>query len=115
MKIRTGFVSNSSSSSFVLIIETKAYKDAHKKADSFTKEVLDAMNPVQVKLDGADLMVSTTYMGGGGDPTLELIDYTNERPQSIEDPNEPMSPFEAIDIFTSSLPEGSYYEHTGYN
>lgn len=124
MKVRTGFVSNSSSSSFVLVIKTEEYKAARKKTDAFTKEVLDYMEPKRFKLDGADLTVLTTDMGGGGDAKLDIVDYKSERPiikhtaKEIEqgfEPEEEMGPFEAIDEFTRLLPKGSYFEHTGYN
>ena len=124
MKIRQGFISNSSSSSFVLIVDTEAYNVAREKAHPFTKEVLDKMDPQQVKINGTDLTVMTTYMGQGGDAVLDMIDYKSERPiikhtaEEIEqghDPEEGMGPFDALAVFEESLPKGSYFSHIGYN
>lgn len=41
MKIRTGFVSNSSSSSFVLIVEEEHYKDMLKEAHPYLKAMAE--------------------------------------------------------------------------
>jgi len=43
MKSRSGFVSNSSTSSFIILIKKDAYDTAYDKSDEFTQKVLDVV------------------------------------------------------------------------
>jgi len=43
MKSRNGFVSNSSTSSFIILLKNDAYNEKYKEADDYTKAVLDVV------------------------------------------------------------------------
>jgi hypothetical protein len=45
MKIRTGFVSNSSSSSFVIFLKEKDYEEVYNELSPLEKELVDYLEP----------------------------------------------------------------------
>lgn len=111
MKIRTGFVSNSSSSSFVCFIEEKAFNEAYEAADEWTKKVVDLVKGKTKQL-GNIKVVSTGYFTdmGGGDPWYyEGLRYSHEMTvQEDYDEDEDYdtnSPSETFYSFLSKIPE----------
>lgn len=59
MKIRQGFVSNSSSSSFILIASPEAFSNARAQLSNFGKDLLDTEYPTELKtLDGKRVLVA---------------------------------------------------------
>ena len=74
MKIRQGFVSNSSSSSFVIFVEKKDYDKIVAELSVLEKDILSAVSPEKIKAFGKNLM-KIGYMSGNYS-TLE--DYTYE-------------------------------------
>jgi len=61
MRIREGHVSNSSSSSYVLITTKENYERAMKEATSLSKTVVKAMKPKRQKCLGIPAVVFHTY------------------------------------------------------
>lgn len=55
MKIRQGFVSNSSSSSFVILMTEDQYKELHEKVDVNQKALMEELK-TEVKAFGLDLI-----------------------------------------------------------
>lgn len=127
MKIRLSFVSNSSSSSFVAIIDPDAYKEALKVAHKYTKAIVKALGPKKVTVAGTDLIVISTYLGQGGSSSFDEmeLDYDGEipkaRPQEKNESDEDyehideMYPGEAFDEFLDSIPKNMIHQHTDYN
>lgn len=88
MKIRSGFVSNSSSSSFIIIIKKEDYKSLLNKISAFEKEMIQFLNPTTHKKFGLEL-VSLSMVTGNDDSfesyepnedlmTQEELDFVEE-------------------------------------
>jgi len=111
MKIRTGFVSNSSSSSFVCITTKQNFKETIKKCHPYVaavgKEVFS-----KGRFTGMDVMVYTDYCDMGGnsyyDHLNDNFDFDGDIPDNEE--GEEMEPWEAIEIFTRKLQENNESE-----
>ena len=78
MKSRNGFVSNSSSSSFVILIKKEAYNKEYEKSDDYTKAVLDELvgNP---SFDGINVFGTrcriVEFTDGNYDYFADIIEY----------------------------------------
>jgi hypothetical protein len=81
MKVRHGFVSNSSSSSFVLVTTKKHFDDVMSRANEWLKEdefrnvlgdVIKTMGGTR-KFAGQEIVVFSTYCDNGGGGTLENV------------------------------------------
>jgi len=78
MKVRNGFVSNSSSSSFVITTTLENHKRALSKLSPYVAAVLEAMGGEEKKAFGVDLITFSTYMDNGGGGTFEGLDVEYE-------------------------------------
>ena len=86
MKTRTGFVSNSSSSSFVLITTKENHDKAMEKLSPYEKAVIKAiMEPDNVF--GRKCMVGGEYSDNGGGGNLDYLEIEYEDEDKAEDEN----------------------------
>ena len=83
MKVRLGFVSNSSSSSFVMAVTKEAYEQLAKECDPFTLAVLRALDPVETTAFGKEVLVFSEVCEEGGEGAFYdlSIDYDGELPK----------------------------------
>ena len=97
MKIRSGFVSNSSSSSFVLVVKEDSFKEAYNKLTDIEKQIIDVVYSSRTVL-GQPCKVFGSYYGmdGEGYPSSEDTWYELE----LEDDVDPM---EVVDHFNTGL------------
>lgn len=99
MKIRQGFVTNSSSSSFIIIIKEETFKSHLEAAHEYTKSVIDKLDKETKVLFGTNVVIFTGYStdnyGSFDDISVENI----EAPDGVEGPDD------AFYQFINKLPE----------
>lgn len=88
MKIRSGFVSNSSSSSFILILEEKNFDTEYNNASRLEKALLDFISHEKIKAFGKDL-VQISFGCGNASPFENAdidfdFDLTEEEEEQVE-------------------------------
>ena len=111
MKIRNGFISNSSSSSFVAVITKSAFDKTLEQVHPYVKAVIEAIEKEEGIFTGIDV-VTIGIMNIHGDSTIDNIeiDYDLEKNPLPEDMDN--SPYEALDTFLASIPEGQIITHS---
>lgn len=83
MKTRLGFVSNSSSSSFFLVLKEEDYNKTYEKLTNLEREILNYLSPEKTKRFGENL-ITIAGMSGNYDsfedfsPDSELTDEERE-------------------------------------
>jgi len=100
MKKRNGFVSNSSSSSFIIVAPTKIFNEKLNAATPIVKHVIIQYGHT-AKLSGR----SITYAFGRVSSDDEIYDFAGEIPDS-ENGDWPMTVDEAVLKFTGSFANG---------
>jgi hypothetical protein len=85
MKSRLGFVSNSSSSSFVIIVKKDAYERRLKEVHPYVKAVIEAMHDKkEATFLGEKVVILGTWMDAGGGSNLSSdyldIEFDGEIP-----------------------------------
>lgn len=85
MKIRNGFVSNSSSSSFVLVTTKENHEKVMKDLDSYAQAVIEAMSE-EVKAFDKDLVYITKFYTSEGNSSFDDLDieFEGEKPEEYE-------------------------------
>jgi hypothetical protein len=78
MKVRNGFVSNSSSSSFVITTTLENHKRALKKLSPYVIAVIEALGGEEKKAFGVDLITFSTYSDNGGGSTFDSLEVEYE-------------------------------------
>ena len=105
MKIRAGFVSNSSSSSFSVVVEKEEFDRAYKEAHPYVQAVVDAAKPSNRTFLGYDVVVLGEYSTNGGSCwEWREVDYSIDRNGEIPEEYEEW-PGEAFLSFAHSLDE----------
>jgi hypothetical protein len=111
MKIRVGFVTNSSSTSYTVIIEKEYFNEIINKFSPFTQAVCKALADSEPhKFLGKDVIVLT--WGSGNNDTIEYLDVdtdpTDEETDEAE--NEGYDPKNwAVQKFETALTDDSRY------
>ena len=73
MKLRIGFVSNSSTSSFFLIVTAEAHKNAMKQLEKWERDVVNCVMEKDT-FAGQEVYVGGEYSDAGSGGTLEAIE-----------------------------------------
>jgi hypothetical protein len=94
MKTRQGFVSNSSTSSYIIITTKEKYDTTLSRCHPYVKAVMEALEPTESKL-GKESIVVISY-NSGNQSTFEYLDvpYEGKTPCDMEGPWEAVEDFE---------------------
>lgn len=111
MKFRTGFVSNSSSSSFVIMMTKDAYNKAFNEAHPYVQAVIKELGHEESKFDGKDV-ITMGRMSIQDYGTFDEFypDYDGEIPDSKW--MDKMDPSKAFDTFLESIPDDKQVTHS---
>jgi hypothetical protein len=113
MKTRDGFVSNSSSSSFVAIISKDAFDLALSEAHPYIQAVVEAMGKQESTFMGNQVVTMGT-MDMHGSSTFEYLDinYDTENSPMPEEDGEEINAYTAWETFLESIPQGMIVSHS---
>ena len=99
MKTRLGFVSNSSSSSFVIVIEKEAYERKLAEVHPYVRAVVKAMEKKKDTFMGHDVVVIGTWSDAAGGSNFEELDVKYDGGILYDDYGDEMRPHEAYENF----------------
>jgi hypothetical protein len=86
MKVRLGFVSNSSSSSFIMLVTEEDYKAVYEGLNSIEKKVMDYLVKDGGNFAGHKIKKFSTYSGDGYGTWDECsVELTEEEQQKLVD------------------------------
>ena len=82
MKIRSGFVSNSSSSSFVIVCKEEDHKQVLKTLHPYYKQWISQLTPAKQKFAGIDILVFSMFISREDE---EAMAWEGEYPKEAEE------------------------------
>jgi len=85
MKIRKGFVSNSSSSSFVLYATKENYDKMMQELNAFERDVAEHMKTSEEKFMGIDVVSFSDFSDMGGNCSLDNFESDNYQESEDDD------------------------------
>ena len=107
-KLRSGFVSNSSTSSYIVITTVECFDKTMEQLGEYAQELARAVTKVTDVL-GRKVMFSSIFCGMGGEGTLDYLPIGSE-------PNDDVGRWETWDLVVKKLKEnGPVFTRTDYN
>jgi hypothetical protein len=87
MKVRQGFVSNSSSSSFMICLRKEDYKEVFNSLSKLEQELVKHLHPIDKKVFGLDLKIISGTSGNydSFEDFVIDIDLTDEEEERLDD------------------------------
>jgi len=85
MKMRIGFVSNSSSSSFVMITKKEHFEEVLASMDAFEQAVIKIYGKKESKFNGIDIITIASFSTAGGTGPLDYDEPDYEYPEGMTD------------------------------
>lgn len=107
MKIRNGFVSNSSSSSFVVVCSEDAYKKALNEAHPYVKAAVEyatSYNKTIGTLHGQKVVIFGHFSDAGGDYTWQDFSYSGPE-WKYDGEHDDYRAYLAFEEFVKSIPK----------
>ena len=115
MRIHNGFISNSSSSSFILMTTKEIYDDILAKLGPIDQRIIRALEDKGVITTSVgtglpDLVVLATWSDSGGNDNFTDVIQDAVIEAEIEDPD--FDPYDILDNYIKQVKKaGKYYEH----